>query len=150
MAIIDTEPHKRALKKSMPGFAKILGDKGSLLAQQTISGTAKLKLYCNPAAIKEVEKVERKVAIVGMTKLMCKIAILCLGTLCIIRGIALLKINSLAQRSIKIQVFLLTVVTIKVLFLFLNLLSIKKMWGLSDQGYKGVAQICGLEGMGFV
>lgn len=56
IAIIDTEPHKRVLKKQFKNlFTKLLADKGMVTALQALSGIAKLKLVVtDPLALIEV------------------------------------------------------------------------------------------------
>ena len=78
VAIIDTEPVKRALKKevfagSLPRF---FGDKGGFLSMQAVAGIAKLKMVCgNPEALKAVESVETRLVVWTIAKLVAKLAL---------------------------------------------------------------------------
>ena len=146
VAIIDTEPHKRALKKATFN-SKIgywLGDKGSMLAQQAISGMARLKLVCtDPSALKEVEKIEQKHALWSMTKLIGKIAVGILIIYGALYALPRLSINAMVIKVLKVTAVAIAI--LKVLILTLNMLSIKKVWSLSQQGLPGFIQIVGFE-----
>lgn len=82
IAIIDTEPVKRTLKKTTFGhwmFRCGLGDKTWFSAEQAFSGLSKLKFYCsNPLAMKAVERIEKNHGLWNVAKLTSKIAIVCL------------------------------------------------------------------------
>jgi hypothetical protein len=85
VAIIDTEPVKRSIKKlnaesPIPWFQ----DKDTWIMQQAIGGTAKLKSVCSdPLALKAVEKIEAEHFLWNLAKLVCKIAIVVL-VLCVV------------------------------------------------------------------
>jgi hypothetical protein len=142
VAIIDTEPHKRGLKKQFASSKIIffLGDKSALLAQQSIAGIAKLKLYCsNPNALREVEKVEKKHVLWSIAKLIGKIAVGCLIMYFTPGVVALLPIGAVAIASLKITIM--TILSIKMLFLSLNVLSVYYIWKKSHQGLEGASSI---------
>lgn len=151
VAIIDTEPQKRALKKII-GSSKWswFGDKGALLAKQAITGTAKLKAYCSdPAALKEVNRVERNHALWAIAKLIGKIAIACLAIYFIPGAIALLPLWKAA--AIALKVALIAPTALKAISLSLNVLDFTGIWFLSCRpNAAGMAQIGQLEVRGVV
>lgn len=144
VAILDTEPVKRALKKKAAIFLKILGTKDAALVEQSLAGTAKLKLYCSdPEAVKQVEKVERKHVLWGMAKQITKIALACLLIWYTPTILSLLSFKGLLFTSLKIAII--TASSIRLTFHLLRILSIYIIWHLSHQGLEGVGMISQLE-----
>lgn len=150
VAIIDTEPVKRGLKKELAKnkFAMWLGDKGALLAQQSISGMAKLKMYCNSEALREVKKVEQKHVLWSIAKLIGKIAFYSFALYVLTKAVALLPIGALAVKALKIS--LIAIAILKILVLVLNVASVATIWKLSQDKLDGIAVIVGLEAQGAV
>jgi hypothetical protein len=142
VAIIDTEPLKRVLKKSVAKrtIGSWLVDKTSLLAQQSIAGIAKLKIYCSDSiALREVEKVERKHALKHIAILVGKIALCCLVIYMTPQAVSLLPVGFAAMKVIKITIIACT--AIKTTFLTLNAISVYFVWKWSCQGADGIFEI---------
>lgn len=141
VAIIDTENVKRVLNKAYAAnwVFFVLGDMGSLLAQQAIAGMAKLKLCCNEAALKEVNAVEKRVALWAIAKLTSKIALQCLAIYVIPRAINLLPIGGAAAKALKVT--LIGVTVLRTLSLTINLVSVNTVWNWSGQGLEGIGKI---------
>lgn len=141
VAIIDTEPQKRGLNKNFTKslIGSWLTDKGALLAQQTLSGTAKLKLYCDDQeALKEVELVEKNHALWSLAKSAVKIAF---ASLMIYAATFVSRLPIPPVVAKVLRVTMITLLAIKLLMLTLSMLSIYRIWGLSHQGLQGVLQI---------
>jgi hypothetical protein len=143
VAIIDTEPLKRGLNKKK--FAKYtidswLNDKASFLAQQSIAGIAKLKMYCTDrAAFREVEKVERNHALWNIAKLIGKIAIGCLVIYFTPSIVAFLPVAGVAIATLKITII--AIATTKIVYLSFNALAVYSIWNKSMNGYQGLVRI---------
>lgn len=149
IAIIDTEPQKRFLKKAVAKniIPYLLIDKSSLLAQQAISGTAKLKLYCSEEAARlEVRKVESKHALWNIAKLISKIALLGLALYFATNAIVLLPIAAVIATSLKVAVI--AIAAIKMTYLTLNALYILMLLGLSQKHLEGIKIIETMERQG--
>lgn len=145
VAIIDTEPQKRSLKKMLKSsFVFFLfGDKGSVLSQQSIAGIAKLKLYTdNPAALQAVQKVEKNHALWRIALLITKISVV---TLAIYFTPTITALIPIAAVAMTLKVSFIAVAVLKNLVLTLNVLSVYRLWNLSYQGLQGVVKIATME-----
>lgn len=148
VAIIDTEPIKRSLKKIMfKNKFTWMGDKGALLSQQTISGIAKLKLYCaDEKALREVETVEKKHVVWSIAKLVGKIALVCLAISFVPSVAALLPIGGILATSL--SAFVITVLVVKTVSLVACAGGVAYVWKLSHDGVQGVVKIFSMEKLG--
>ncbi len=144
VAILDTEPQKRSLKKrerSSPLF--FFKDRGALLTQQSIAGIAKLKLYTDTqAALEAVQKVERNHVLWRIAQLITKIFLLMMG-LCFFPTIAAL--IPIAELAITLCLSFAVLATVKNYFLTLDLFNVCLLWLWSCQGGEGVAKIVNME-----
>jgi len=141
VAIIDTEPQKRGLKKAFAEnlVIRYLRDKSSLLTEQSVAGIAKLKLsVSDPLALKEIEQVEKSHVLWNLAQLVGKIAILSLAIYFVPAATALVPI---AEVSTVLKIFLISIGILKVTFLALNTGSVYTIWKQSCQGPEGVVAI---------
>ncbi len=148
VAIIDTEPKKRRLKKAFNSsyFWFLFGDKGALLSQQSIAGIAKLKLYTdNPFALKAIQKVERTHVLWRMATLIAKIFAV---TLVIYFTPTIMALIPIATLAVTLKVSLIAVAVLKNLFLILNILSVYQIWNYSYEDMPGFIEIYNLETKG--
>jgi hypothetical protein len=151
IAIIDTEPQKRALKKLVckSKLAWFFGNKASLLTAQALVGIAKLKLYCNSkSSQEEVSKVEKRHALKDIAKLVGKIALLSFALYLTCSAVALLPISTTAIAAITFTLTSITV--IKSITLALGILNTLYAWYLSSHYETSLPQIGRLEAQGFV
>lgn len=151
VAIIDTEPVKRGLKKMVANnkIAYLLADKRAWLAQQSIAGIAKLKSSCHDLiALRKVEKVERGHVLWNITILVGKIALSVLIIASLPTALALLPIGATAVTALKAT--LIAVVALKILLNTVLIASIYKMWCTSHNGLQGLQQIGQLEMQAFI
>ncbi len=145
IAIIDTEPLKRTIKKAMSdSWIPWFTDRDTWVMAQAIAGTAKLKMACaDPEAIKAVEKVEKDHFLWNMAKLIGKIALAVL-VFCLVPPL-------LAQLAIAgaivtaLQIAILGYATLKALGLLLSTLHISSLWSYSHDGIAGLVNIRDLE-----
>lgn len=145
VAIIDTEPQKRSLKKTVMKslFFVLFGDKGALLSQQSLAGIAKLKIYVdNPIALKAVQRVERNHVLWSISKLITKFAVV---TLAIYFSPGIKKLVPIAAVATTLKVSFIAVAVLKSIFLTTNIVSIYMVWHLSFQGLQGIGQIGNME-----
>jgi hypothetical protein len=151
-ALLDTEPHKRAVKKlicpkSLLGYW--IGSKDALVAQQAIIGIAKLKTYCsNEAAHREIEKVEKTHVIWNSAIIVAKIALLSFAYYLIPSGMALLPINRTAASLIQVSLRVLS--GVKLIYLALNVTGLCMTWRKSQRHLEGLMEIIALESAGFI
>jgi hypothetical protein len=142
IAIIDTEPVKRAVKKTFDEsyFSMILGEKRITLCSQKILGFKKLKLACSDeAAIKEVEKVETNHVLWNIAIQVTKIAITCLALYVVPTALALLPIGAAAAGAL-ILAFKIATCT-KLVFLGTQLAYTMANWAMSRGGVNWVAPL---------
>lgn len=143
IAVIDTEPVKRALKKKLfayPSFGFWMGDKAVNKAQQVLTGTAKLKLSCSdPLARREVEKVERRHTLWNLAKVVTKLALVCLAIYFLPTIIASLALPSALATTLKICAI--GAASLKALLLSLNTVSLGYIWKQSCKGIHGIQAI---------
>jgi hypothetical protein len=145
VAILDTEPVKRVLKKSMSSkLWIILIDKHILRAYQGITATAKLKMYCkDPEALTEVKRIERNHVLWNAALIIGKIALCCLALYFTPIMVASLNLQALAATTLKVSI--LALATIKTLTLTLNLRCLYQFWKWSCEGRSGLQKIVSLE-----
>lgn len=145
VAVVDTEPQKRSLKKIVKSsfFFFLFGDKRSVLAQQSIAGIAKLKLYTDdPTALQAIEKVEKNHALWGMARLITKISLV---TLAIYFTPTITALIPIAIVATTLKVSFIAFAVLKNIFFALNLLSVYIVWNFSCNGLKGIRQILNME-----
>lgn len=145
VALIDTEPRKRSLKKIFNSsfFARWLGDKGSLLTQQSIAGIAKLKLYTDdPTALKAVQRVEKNHVLWSIARLITKISAI---TLAIYFAPAVTALIPIAALATALKVSFIAAAVVKNLFLTINIHTVYTVWNYSYQGLQGVGKIVNME-----
>lgn len=151
VAILDTEPIKRTIKKMFSEsyyLTFLFQDTASLITQQAIAGTAKLKLSCSdPLALRAVEKVEKEHFLWNLAQLVGKIAVCVL----VISAAALLlphlAIPALAITALK--VCFISLASIKLITLTFNIMNASFLWYFShvgmDQNGQGMAGVTGME-----
>ena len=145
VAIIDTEPLKRSLKKMVKsGFIFFLfGDKGSLLSQQSIAGIAKLKLYIdNPTALQAVQRVEKNHALWRIAQLITKISVV---TLAIYFTPTITALIPIAVVAMTLKVSFIAVAVLKNISLTFDALEVYRIWTFSCLGPQGVVHIATME-----
>ena len=145
VAIIDTEPVKRSLKKMTKSsfLFFLLGDKRSLLSKQSIAGIAKLKLYIdNPTALQAVQRVEKNHALWSIAQLITKISIV---TLVIYFTPTITTLIPIAAVAMTLKVSFITVAVLKNISLTSDVLGMCAIWHLSCQGLQGACSIITLE-----
>lgn len=144
VAIIDTEPHKRSLKKMRSSlFQSLFFDKGSLLTMQSIAGIAKLKLYTdNPAALQEIQKVEKNHVLWRIAQLITKISLVALAIYFTPTITARIPVAALAKA---LKISFIAIAVIKDLFLIFNVINVYGFWSWSHQGPQGVGIISNME-----
>lgn len=147
IAIIDTEPLKRLFKKQLKTVLnQLFGERLSVVTQQAITGTAKLKLYSTDSAKKEIEKVETKNVIRAVAILVSKLAVAVLALYfapSLIAVAPLGMVKPLAVFAVK------TLCVARILTLFMHIFSVVTLWKLSDGTLEGVKKIanCELQGV---
>lgn len=150
VAIIDTEPVKRSLKKMQKSnfFVFLFGDKGARLSQQSIAGIAKLKLYTdNPIALQAVQRVEKNLVLWSIAQLITKISAV---TLAIYFAPAIMAVIPIAAVATTLIVSFIAIAILKNLFLILNIFSVYRVWNHSCQGLQGVVKIVKMEKQGML
>ncbi len=128
LAILDTEPFNRALKKTLcSGLKGYFFDKVALHAQQAIEGIARLKHYCtDPKAMQVVKQIERNNALWNIAKLVTKITLIALV------GVSIIALMS--KISLIGAVALITLVSLKEIVLFYQLNNLCLAWYHSSKG----------------
>ena len=125
----------------------MLGDKEAMIAQQAISGMAKLKLCCRlPEARKEIEKIEKSYALKNIAKLVCKLGLVCIGAYYGIPSLVALFPVGIVATSIKVA--LVTTTVFKSIFLSLNIAFVYSIWKNSYSHLEGVKKIYQMEAIG--
>ena len=136
IAIIDTEPQKRALKKKkLSNFIDsfFMVDKGFLLSMQSIAGIAKLKLYIDDqTALSNVEKVEKNHVLWRIAILITKISIVALASRLVV-SIIVARVPVPAVVRV-LEVSLPIIASIKVGRLVNPAIDIYNLWDLSCRG----------------
>jgi len=148
VAILDTEPIKRPLKKMVKSsfFFFLFGDKGSMLSSQSLGGIAKLKSYIDtPEALQAVEKVERNHALWSIAQLITKIVVVTLAIYFVPTITALIPIPEVAMA---LKVSFIAVAVLKDLTLTLTVISVYRLWHLSYKGFEGLSEISRIEQIG--
>lgn len=149
VAIIDSEPLKRLLKKTIAAskINSFICDKSGMLTCHSVAGIAKLKQVCtDPEARKQVELVEKNHVLWAIAKLTLKVVLGCLVIYSIPRAISSLGLPSKAATLLRVS--LRTVSVIKTIFLTLQVLSVSNMWFMSCNGDKGLIAIQEIEKKG--
>ncbi len=151
VAILDTEPLKRGLKKAYFAnriLSALVMHKDSLLAHQALTGTAKLKSYCLPQAREAVENVEKKLVLWTIARLTTKIALGCLVFSFTPSILALIPLS--AYLIIPISLALKTSAVMKSLTALVQIISLYFTWSLSHNKYTGLTAINQLEQQGYL
>ncbi len=144
VAIIDTEPQKRFLKKRCKSnfLYYFLGDKGVILSEQSIAGIAKLKLCADsPEVLEVIQKVEKNHVLWRSAVLVAKISLVTL---------ALYFTSTKVRVSRSLKIGFIAFLVLKNLVLTLNLVGLYSIWVSSCQGVPGLRRIIGLEEKGVI
>lgn len=138
VAVIDTEPVKRFVKK-LKSSCPSLEDMGCLLTAQSIAGIAKLKLYTNdPVALRAVQKVEKNHVLWRIAVLITKISVV---TLAIYFTPTITALIPIAAVALTLKVSFIAVAVLKNCNLIGSVIGVYGLWSLSYQGFQGVDQI---------
>ena len=145
IAIIDTEPVTRGLKKRMKStwVFFLFRDMEAVRAIHSIIGIAKLKCYTDqPDALKAVLAVERNLAFWGMSRLITKIAAV---TLAIYFTPTITSLIPIAGVAGALKVSFIAMAALKDLILAIEVMNIYLIWGKSCRGLEGLKSINILE-----
>jgi len=134
VAIIDTKPKKRGIKK-IDVFH--LRDRDSLITRQMLLEVAELKLYChNPDALQAIEEVANKCVAKTIVKLIQKIAFASL-VICCTSYIGYFLVGEI---TLELSLIIGALV-IKIFFLIKNIFDIKKLLEWSCEGLAGLEKM---------